>query len=84
MVSGKGGVKSSTAAGVWAMGSSGALGLLFRTGDTLDGKKLKSFTLLNATPGALGSTRSFNSAGQVGWRATFTDKSTAIVRTDVP
>ena len=40
--------------------------------------------MLTATPGSLGSTRSFNDAGQIAWLATFADKSTAIVVTAAP
>ena len=57
---------------------------LFRTGDIINGKKLKKFTLLKVTVGNAGVTRSFNNAAQVVWLATFTDKSTAIIVTLVP
>jgi hypothetical protein len=36
--------------------------LIFRTGDTLNGKTLKSFMLLKATVGNTGATRSINAA----------------------
>ena len=84
LVRGKGGVTSATASGVWAADFTGAPRLLFRTGDMIGGKKLKSFTLLKATVASLGVTRSFNDATQVVWLATFTDKSTAIFATEVP
>ena len=87
VVSGKGGVTSATASGVWATDFTGAPRLLFRTGipDTIvTGKTLKNFTLLKATVGSMGVTRSFNNAAEVVWLATFTDKSTAIIRTMVP
>jgi hypothetical protein len=58
--------------------------VLFRTGDLLNGKPLKSYKLLNATVGNLGVTRSFNNAAQVVWLATFTDKTSAIIVTEVP
>jgi hypothetical protein len=61
--------------------------LLFRTGiadEIITGKTLKSFTLLNATVGSLGVTRSFNDSAQVVWLATFFDKSQAIITTEVP
>jgi hypothetical protein len=67
------------------MDLSGNLRLLFQTGVTqLGGKTLKSFSLLNAVPGSVGVTRSFNNAAQVVWLATYTDGSTAIVDTEVP
>ncbi|MEQ1861333.1 MAG: choice-of-anchor tandem repeat NxxGxxAF-containing protein [Chthoniobacteraceae bacterium] len=86
LVPGKGGVIKSSASGVWACNFAGSPRLLFRTGDTdiIAGKTLKSFTLLNATVGSTGVTRSFNDAAQVAWLATFTDKSQAIITTVVP
>ncbi len=84
LVTGKGGVTSTTASGVWAVDFTGAPRLLFRTGDMFGDKKLNGFTLLNATVASMGVTRSFNSATQVVWLATFTDKSTAIFATEVP
>ncbi len=80
----RGGVTASTASGVWATDFEDNTRLLFRTGDTINGKTLKSFTLLKATVGNAGVTRSFNDAAQVVWLATFTDKSTAIITTEVP
>ena len=58
--------------------------LLFREGDTIGGKQVKSFTVLKAVSGSPGVTRAFNDAGQVVWRATFLDGTTAIVVTTVP
>ena len=82
-VPGKGGVKATNATGVWAMDFTHDMRLLFRTGDTIGGKTVKSFALLKATVGNMGVTRSFNNS-QVVWLATFTDKSTAIITTEVP
>ncbi len=45
---------------------------------------LKSFTLLKATVGNLGITRGFNDTAEVVWLATFADKTTAIITTEVP
>jgi hypothetical protein len=85
LVSGKGGVTKATSSGVWAVDFKGDLRLLFQAGVTLvDGKKVKSFTLLNANVGSQGSTRSFNDNAQVVWRAILDDKTQAIVRTEVP
>ncbi|MEQ1859324.1 MAG: choice-of-anchor tandem repeat NxxGxxAF-containing protein [Chthoniobacteraceae bacterium] len=80
-------VTAKSASGVWACDFNGAPRLLFRTGlpdEILLGKTLKSFTLLNATKGSMGVTRGYNAAQQVVWLATFTDKTTAIVVTEVP
>lgn len=57
---------------------------MFVTGDIVNGKKLAKFALLKATVGNLGVTRSFNNAAQVVWLATFTDKTSAIIVTEVP
>ena len=70
--------------GVWAMDSTGALRLLFREGDMIEGRQLKSFTVLKAVPGSPGVTHAFNDAGQVAWRATFIDGTTAVMVTQVP
>ena len=79
-----GGVDASNDKGVWAVDSVGNLRLLFRKGDTIEGRELKGFTVLNAVSGSPGVTRSFNNYGQLVWRATFTDGSNAIVVTQVP
>ncbi len=81
---GQNGVNAANAHGVWAAEPGGKINLLFRARQTVGGQTLKSFTLLNATTGSLGATRSFNAAGQVVWRATFTDNTTAIVSTVPP
>ena len=70
--------------GVWAVDVDGFLRLLFRTKDVIGGKTVKSFIVLTAIPGSEGVTRSFNDQGQVVWHATFTDKTTAIVLTEIP
>ena len=84
LVAGKGGVTAATASGVWAKDYTGATRALFRTGDAIAGKPLKKFTLLTASVGSTGVTRSFNNIGQVVWLANFSDKTTAIIRTEIP
>ncbi len=89
LVPGKGGVLKTSAAGVWATDFDNNPRLLFRTGDTIDigggvMKTVKSFTLLKVSVGNTGVTRSFNDDAQVVWLATFTDKTTAIMTTEVP
>ena len=78
------GISAKTASGVWACDFTGNPRALFRTGDTINGKTLANFTLLKATVGNLGVTRSFNNNAQVVWLAAFTDKSSAIIVTEVP
>jgi hypothetical protein len=78
-------VSAASATGVWAMDYNHHLRLLFRTGDKIGGKTVKSFTLLNAVVGSTGVTRSISGAQRVVWLATFKeDKSQGIVTTEVP
>lgn len=85
LVPGRGGVTKPRANGAWAVDFQGTLHLLFQSGVTkIDGRTLRKFTLLNASPGSEGSTRSFNDDGFVVWRALFTDGKQAIVRTEIP
>jgi hypothetical protein len=85
LVPNKGGVTAATATGAWAVDFEGKLRTLFRTGATINGKTLKSFTLLKTSLGSTGVTRNFNSREKVVWLATFKeDKSQAIITTQVP
>jgi uncharacterized delta-60 repeat protein len=84
LVAGQGGVTAKTASGVWACDFSGTPRVLFRTGDIINGKTLTAFSLLKVTVGNEGVTRSFNNNAQVAWLASFSDKTTAIVVTEVP
>jgi sugar lactone lactonase YvrE len=80
-----GNVTAPQANGLWAIDFEGKLRQVFQTGLPLNGgKTLKSFTVLTAVPGSIGVTRSFNDAAQVTWLATFTDGTTAIVKTVIP
>ena len=80
----KGGITAANANGVWAVDFTGTLRTLFRTGDIIGGKSVKSFSLLKAATGTAGVTRSFNDTAQIAWIATFTDRTTAIVTTEIP
>ena len=84
LVQGAGGIDATKDMGVWAVDSTGALRLLFREGDTIDGGVVKSFVLLKAVAGSPGASRAFNSAAEISWRATFTDGSSALMVTTVP
>ncbi|HEV7402338.1 MAG TPA: cadherin-like beta sandwich domain-containing protein [Chthoniobacteraceae bacterium] len=87
LLAGKGGVTAATANGVWAVDYAGATRLLIRTGlpnAIVANKTLQSFTLLKTAVGSIGVTRSFNHAGQLVWLATFTDRTTALITTEVP
>lgn len=85
--SAKKGGKTFIGKGVWATDFSGQPRLVFRTGvpdEIAPGKTLKRFVFLKASTGSTGSTRSFNSKGEIAWLATFTDGTEAIVTTVVP
>jgi hypothetical protein len=68
---------------VWAVDSTGKLRELLRAGDNI-GKVVAKIELLNAPRGAFGVTRSFNTNGAITLLATFTDRSQALIRLDVP
>ena len=84
LVTGKGGVTSTTDTGVWGCDYNGNPRLLFREGDTIGGKRLTAFNLLRSTTGNIGVTRSLNDTQRIVWIATFSDKSTALMTTETP
>jgi hypothetical protein len=79
-------VTSANNAGLWAVDGGGVLQLVARKGDVISvngsDKKIKAITLFAATPFSAGQTRSFSTDGALLFRATFTDKSTALVSKD--
>ena len=78
------GITNTNNTGLWASDSAGLVRQLLRTGDVLDGKTISSFTLLNVANGPFDASRSFNQQGTLALRLTFTDRSQALVRIDVP
>jgi hypothetical protein len=84
LVTGKGGVTSANDTGIWATDFVGQPRLLFREGDTINGKRLTKFTLLKSTSGNNGVTRSLSDRFRIAWIATFSDKSTALMTTEMP
>jgi len=86
-LSGKG-VTAKSKVGLWAKSSTTPLRLILRTGQdvTVGGgtKTLASMTLLNALPGSFGVRRSYNTTGSIAVLATFTDKTQALLRADIP
>ena len=89
LVPGKGGIAKTATSAVFGLDNTGKIRRLFGLTDPIDlgnsvTKPLKSFTLLTPTVGNTGVTRSFNDVQQVIWRATFADKTQAIVITQVP
>jgi hypothetical protein len=80
-------VTSTNDAGLWAEDESGTLRLIFREGGDIDGRTLRSFTVLGAVSGSPGQRRAWRQGAilpTVIWRAAFTDGTTAIVVTEVP
>ena len=81
---GKGGINASSDMGVWAVDSAGNLRCIFREGDSIGGKNLKSFRVLQANFASPGVTRDFNEKGEIVWLATLNDGSCRVIKTTVP
>jgi hypothetical protein len=80
-------VTGSNDQGLWATDSTGALHLVVREGDSINGRKLRTFRLLEAVPGSPGQRRTWTSgdaAGTVIYVAYFTDGSSAILTKSIP
>ena len=89
LVPGKDGIAKTATSAVFGLDGTGRIRRLFGVTDPIDlgnsvTKPLKSFTLLTPTVGNTGVTRSINDVQQITWRATFADKTQAIVVTQVP
>lgn len=67
--------------GVWSVDYDGTINLLFREGDTIDGKTLRTSNVFTAVAGSQGARRSFNENNTLVWKAMFTDRTTAIIKT---
>ena len=82
------GVNGGNKLGLWAVDSVGTVRQLLRAGEPITlptgAKTLKSFTLLNALPGTLGARRSYSGNGSLAVHVTFSDKTQALMRIDVP
>ncbi len=78
------GVSGKNSLGLWGTDSDGVLRQLLRSGDELGEYTVKKFTMLTPAKGALSVSRSFNNAGNVTALVNFTDKSTAIIRVNIP
>ena len=74
------GVTTSNDLGIWAVDSTGALQLIARTGDVVNGKTITGLAFLPAETTVNGQSRSFDQTnGDIVYLATFSDKSTAIL-----
>jgi hypothetical protein len=82
------GIQSKNNLGLWAVDSGGQLRELLRTGDIVSvgdrQKSLAKMTLLNSSVGIFSTQRSYNATGSLALLATFTDKSQALLRIDIP
>ena len=78
------GAASTADVGLWALDSLGALRQLLREGDPLDGKTIKSFTVLTAPSGSKGVRRSYTGDGRIIVRVAFTDGSSELVKITLP
>lgn len=70
--------------GLWAITTGNQTELLFRTGQVVSGKTVRSFTVLTAELSNLGTKRSFGNRNTAMVRALFTDGTSAIIRVRVP
>lgn len=78
------GVNATNNLGLWAMDSTGKIRLLIRTGGTVEGLKVSSFTLLKAMNGVFGAARSYNSEGSIALSVNFKNKTQSLLRFDLP
>lgn len=67
----------------WTDGN-GGIEAIAHEGGQLGGKIIQRIRVLAAVPGASGTTRAFNTAGELVYHATFIDGTSAIVRTNLP
>jgi hypothetical protein len=81
-------VTRTTNLGLFSVDSNQTHRLLVRTGDLLEvrgtQKELSLITILGAVPGAPGQARSYNASGDLVFRATFTDRTQAVMRIQLP
>ncbi len=86
--SGVGGVISTNNTGIWAVDTNGVLKQIIRTGDALTvnggAKIISSLAIFNAPAASAGQTRHFNNAGDLTYKATFTDGTISIVQSVFP
>ena len=87
-VPGPGGVVAVNSQGIWAQDTNGVLKQIIRKGDglTVNGKAVavSALTIFSAPATATGQTRHFNSAGDILYKASFSDGSTAIIQSVFP
>ncbi|MGB8168269.1 MAG: choice-of-anchor tandem repeat NxxGxxAF-containing protein, partial [Chthoniobacteraceae bacterium] len=77
-------VKTTNNSGLFAVDSTGALRLLARTGEQVNGKTLKTVDAFSYVLGSPVQARTAAASPEVIYRATFTDRSQALVKVPVP
>jgi hypothetical protein len=81
-------VKPTTNIGLFSVDSNKVHRLLLRTGNRIEvrgtQKELSLITILGAVSGSPGQARSYNASGDLIFRATFTDRTQAIMRIQLP
>jgi hypothetical protein len=81
-------VNTRNGTGLFAAGAEGMPSLVLRTEDILavssGGKTLRNMTLFGTPAGDFGTRRSYNATGSLALLATFTDRTQALVRIDLP
>jgi hypothetical protein len=70
--------------GLYALDSFGTLREMLREGQIIERKIVKTFSVMKAISGSAGVTRSFNDTHQVAALVTFTDRTTAILKIEIP
>ena len=85
---GPGGVISTNRQGIWAVDTNGTLRQIVRTGQALNVegsvKIISALTIFNAPGASIGQTRHFNNAGNLEYKASFTDGTTSILQSVIP
>ncbi len=78
------GVTSKNAVGLWYTDDAGTAHLLARAGDTVEGKTLRAFTILSNVSRSSSQARSYNNAGELIYRAFYTDGTSALLHVQLP
>ena len=81
---GPGGITMATNTGLWAKTSFNLVRKMIQEGDLIDGKTVKTFTVLAGASGSSGVRRSFAADGDAVVRVIFTDASQAIYSISCP
>lgn len=84
LAKGAGGITSSDDVALYALDRMNTLHELVRENQPLLGKSVKSFRVLKAASGSVGTSRGFNADGKIALLVTFADNTISIVRVSIP